>query len=69
MAGNDDLQCELMPSRKGGSALLVNGHVQHINYKKEERHYWKCRESNCKVTAITVYQYAGSVCSILKLRG
>jgi hypothetical protein len=31
----------------------MNGHVLHVNYTKQHRKYWKCREVNCKVTAIT----------------
>lgn len=44
---------QLLPSRKGGSVLIVNNHVLHVNFTKQQRKYWKCREANCKVTAIT----------------
>ena len=33
----------------------------HINYKKDNRHYWKCRKANCRFTAITLNDQLVSV--------
>lgn len=44
---------EYIPSERGGQLLKLDGYLLSKNYTNRDRHHWKCRTTNCKVTAIT----------------
>ena len=47
---------EFVKSSRGGELLCLNGFVLSINYRRNNKKYWKCRKANCKFTAVTEEQ-------------
>jgi hypothetical protein len=42
-----------VPSKRGGRLLVLHGHMLSLNYNKNNKTYWKCKQPNCYVTAVT----------------
>ena len=47
------MDVSFVPSKLGGQLLLLQGYLLSINYRKNGKKYWKCKDVNCRVTAIT----------------
>ena len=44
---------EFIPGRKKGSRnVLYDGHLYHLNRKKDEKTYWKCNKCKSRVTLV-----------------
>ena len=51
-----DEQITLVPSKWGGRLLVLHGHMLSINFNRNDKTYWKCKqERSCHVTAITEF--------------
>ena len=49
-------QITFVPSKRGGRLLVLHGYMLSINYNRNGKTYWKCKqERNCHVTAITEF--------------